>query len=475
MTTTPENLKFTDNVTAIFDRAASYLKLPAGLTEKIKVCNSVLHMRFPVRHDGGYRIIDAYRAEHSNHKRPTKGGIRYDPHVNADEVVALATLMTLKCAVVNVPFGGAKGGIRVDPRTESAEFMEKVTRRYAAELHWKNFIGPGIDVPAPDMGSGEREMAWIADTYATLAHGDIDHMACVTGKPVQQGGIAGRTEATGRGVQYGVQEFFRHKAEVQRCGLDGGLEGKRVVVQGLGNVGYHAAKFFQEEDGCRIVGIIEHDGALWNEAGLDVEDVKNHIKSSPTRGVKGYAKATYYESGDKVMTAPCDILLPCALENQINVGNADRIQARLIAEGANGPTTAAAGERLTARGITVLPDLFLNAGGVTVSYFEWSKNLAHIRFGRLDKRLEEAQSVRIMRAVEDMVGQKFQAKQWDAIAKGADEIDRVRAGLDDTMRDAYAEIQETQARHKTPDLRIAAYVVAIDKIATSYLQLGVFP
>lgn len=469
-----ENLTFTENVYKNFDRAIARLNLPRGLAEKIKVCNSMIQFSFPVRDGDGFRIVNAYRAEHSVHKRPTKGGIRYDVHVNADEVVALATLMTLKCAVVNVPFGGAKGGIRIDPRKESAEFIERATRRYTAELYYKNFIGPGVDVPAPDMGCGEREMAWIADTYATLAHHDVDHLACVTGKPVAQGGISGRKEATGRGVQFGIRELFRSADDVKGCGLSAGLGGKRVVVQGLGNVGYHAAKFLAEEDGCRIVGICERDGAIWNDAGLDVDAVRRHMDET-NGGVKGFPGATYFEDGDKVLCGPCDILVPAALENQITEANADRIQARIIAEAANGPTTAAASERLFQRGVIVIPDLYLNAGGVTVSYFEWSKNLAHIRFGRLEKRLEEGRTHRLMQAIERLTDRRFGDDEFTNVARGADEIDRVRAGLDDTMRTSYAEIRTAQRRFPGIDLRTAAYIVAIDKVATSYMQLGVWP
>jgi glutamate dehydrogenase (NAD(P)+) len=418
-------------------------------------------------------MVYAYRAEHSHHKLPVKGGIRYDLGVKRDEVVALATLMTLKCAVVNVPFGGAKGGIRIDPRAETPEVLEQITRRYTMELYSKNFIGPGLDVPAPDMGSGEREMAWIADTFTTLAAGDVDHLACVTGKPVSQGGIAGRTEATGRGVQYGIQEFFRHSSDVADAGLDGALEGKTFVVQGLGNVGSHAARFLTQEDGCVCIGIIERDGGIWNEAGIDVDDLYAYLRENG--GVRGYQPGEYVEDGNSLLTRPCDILIPAALENQITAENAPHIQARIIAEAANGPTSFEASDILTKRGITVIPDLYLNAGGVTVSYFEWSKNLAHIRFGRLDKRIEETHTSRLMRAIEKLSGKKFDEETWNDLARGADEIERVRAGLDDTMREGYQEIRETMKRYGTQDFRTAAFVLAIDKVANSYLQLGVFP
>lgn len=472
-TRSAENLKFTDNVGLMFDHAATFLGLPDGLAEQIKCCNALLHVRFPVKVADGYRLIDGYRAQHSHHMKPTKGGIRFSTHVNADEVVALATLMSLKCAVVNVPFGGAKGGVCIDPRVEDVDTLERVTRRFTHELLVKNFIGPGIDVPAPDMGTGEREMAWIADTYATMSHDSMSPLACVTGKPVASGGIPGRTEATGRGVQFGIREFFRHPTQVSGCGLEGGLEGKRIVVQGLGNVGYHAAKFLRDEDGCKVVGIAERDGGLYDPEGLDVERVYQHIRA--TGGVEGCSEGQYTTDSKSLLEADCDILIPAALENQITAANVDRVRARLVAEAANGPTTAAASAALTKRGVAILPDMYLNAGGVTVSYFEWSKNLARIRFGRLDKRLEEAQYQNILHAVEQATGAKFTPEHWNTIGRGADEIDRVRSGLDDTMRQAFGELAAAQEQYGCPDLRTAAYIVAINKIATTYLQRGIFP
>lgn len=469
----PHARQFLDSVHHMYDKAVAHLQLPHGLAERIKACSAVLHVRIPIRVGNDVRIVHGYRAHHSSHRKPLKGGIRFSPAVHTEEVVALATLMTFKCALVNVPFGGAKGGVRIDPHKESPEVLEHITRRLAAELYWKNCLGPGIDVPAPDMGTSEREMAWIADTYATLNPSEVHGPAAVTGKPVEQGGLRGRMEATGRGVQYGIREFFREPADVQAAGLDGGLEDKRIIVQGLGNVGYHAAKFLQEEDGCRIVGIIERDGALWNEEGIDVEAARRHL--SERGGLAGFSGARFEEHGPSMLERPCDILIPAALENQITLDNADRIQARVIAEAANGPTTAEASRRLCERGIAVIPDLYLNAGGVTASYFEWSKNLARIRFGRMSRRLEEAQWTRLLGSFEELSGKRFSEQQWKVLARGADELDLVRSGLDDTMREALQEIREGKNRLKTPDLRTAALAVAIEKVATSYRQLGVWP
>ena len=464
---------FRDDVYRMYDRSVTYLALPPGLSERIKTCSVLLHMKIPVRVEGDVRLFDAYRAQHSFHRKPVKGGIRFDAGVTADEVVALATLMTFKCALVNVPFGGAKGGICINPRAETVDVLERVTRRYTAELFWRNCIGPGTDVPAPDMGSGEREMAWIADTYATLNSTEIDSLACVTGKPVGQGGIRGRTEATGRGVQYALRELFRHPAEVEACGLSGRLEGKTMVVQGLGNVGYHAAKFFEEEDGVKIVGIIERDGALWSPEGLPVEAVRQYMNE--TGGVAGFPGAEHVADGASVLTRDCEILVPAALENQIHSGNCDDIKARVIVEAANGPTTAAAAEKLTRRGVVILPDFYANAGGVTVSYFEWSKNLAHMRFGRMSKRIDATRRGKLITTIEALTGEQIAPTRRQELAYGYGEIDHVRSGLDDTMRDAFAEIIEARDRFKTEDLRTAAFISAIEKVAQTNVSMGNWP
>ncbi|MCG8424108.1 MAG: Glu/Leu/Phe/Val dehydrogenase [Proteobacteria bacterium] len=468
-----EGQKFLDSVHRMYDDAVAYLDLPPGLAERIKSCATLIHFRLPIRVNNDVRFFDAYRAQHSQHRKPLKGGIRFSPLVHSDEVVALATLMTFKCALVNVPFGGAKGGVRVDPRIESVDVLERVTRRFAAELCWKNALGPGFDVPAPDMGTSAREMAWIADTYMTLNPHDVQALATVTGKPVAQGGIRGREEATGRGAQYGIREFFREQADVEAAGLEGDLQGKRVIVQGLGNVGYHLTSFLHAEDGCRIIGIIERDGGLWNERGLDVASVKQYLDEHG--GVAGYDSKQYVHDGADLLTRPCDVLIPAAMENQITTTNVDRIQARVIAEAANGPTTARASARLGERGIAVIPDLYLNAGGVTVSYFEWSKNLAHIRFGRMSRRMEEAHWTMMMHSVEELTGMHFSARDWKSMARGASEIDLVRSGLDDTMREAFQEIREARKTRNIPDLRTAALAVAIEKVANTYRQLGVWP
>jgi len=394
---------FFQGVERNFDKASKYTRFESGILEQIKACNSVYSMKFPVKVGDRVEVIEAYRVQHSHHKLPCKGGIRYSPDVNQDEVMALASLMTYKCAIVNVPFGGAKGGIKINPKNYSLFELEKITRRYASELVKKNFIGPGIDVPAPDYGTGSREMSWIVDTYSSLKPGEVDALACVTGKPVTQGGVRGRTEATGLGIFYGVKEACKVPEDMAKLGLSTGIEGKRVIVQGLGNVGYHAAKFFYD-NGAIIVGLAEYEGGIYNAAGLNIYDVVAHRNS--TRSILNYPGATNMPNSAATLEMECDILIPAALENVINGGNAARIQAKIIGEGANGPLTPEADEILAAKGAMVIPDMYLNAGGVTVSYFEWLKNLSHVRFGRMDKRFSENHYTTLLKTVEDLTGKK---------------------------------------------------------------------
>ncbi len=462
---------FLQSVNHMLDRALATLELPPGLPEQIRACNSVYKVQFPVELNGGYRVFTGYRAVHSEHRLPVKGGIRYAPVVDEDEVEALAALMSFKCALVDVPFGGSKGGLVIDPREFEEEQLEAITRRFTRELARKGYIGPSINVPAPDMGTGTREMAWIADTYRSLYPNDLNAMACVTGKPLNQGGIAGRVEATGRGVQYVLREFFRHPEDVKRARLEGGLEGKRVIIQGLGNVGYHAAKFLQEEDGAIITAIIERDGALVDEQGIPVEDVALHLRK--TGGLEHFGGIRFEREGARLLEAECDILIPAALERQITSENAARVQAPLVVEAANGPVSFEADEELMRRGTVVLPDVLMNAGGVTVSYLEWVKNVTHIRFGRLDRRIEEARGEQVLRVFREMLGREVPEHLAAPLRHGAGEIDLVRSGLDDTMRGAYAQIREVMhSRRNVSDLRTAAFVVAIEKIAAVYLEMG---
>jgi len=468
-----EQISFFESVNRNFDKAARFTSHPKGLLDQIKVCNSVYAFQFPVRTEKGVEVVSGWRVEHSHHKVPVKGGIRYSEDVNEDEVKALAALMSYKCAVVDVPFGGAKGAIKINPKKYTIEQLEHITRRYTAELIKKNFIGPGVDVPAPDYGSGPREMSWIADTYAAFNPGQIDAMACVTGKPVAEGGVRGRTEATGRGVYYGLSEACSHSEDMKKLGLTTGLPGKTVVVQGLGNVGYHAAKFLQEA-GCVIVGLAEFEGAIYNQKGIDVDAVMKH--RNETGSILKFPGAEDIPHTQDALELQCDILVPAALENQITIENAQRIKAKIIGEAANGPVTSEASEFLTKNGVMIIPDMYLNAGGVTVSYFEWLKNLSHVRFGRMGKRFEQSTYDKMLQAVEDATGKKFSDFERRQIAKGPDEIDLVNSGLEETMTNAYNEIREIwKSNPQIPDLRTAAFVSAINKIATSYIDLGIFP
>jgi glutamate dehydrogenase (NAD(P)+) len=472
MTTEPS---FLEQVHRSFDRAAALTDHDPKLLQQIRTCNSVYYFTFPlVRDDGSLETIEAWRAEHSHHKLPTKGGIRYSTHVNEDEVIALASLMTFKCAIVDVPFGGAKGGIKIDPRAHSVPELERITRRYTFELKKKNFIGPGVDVPAPDYGTGAREMSWIVDTYNSLSAGELNSLACVTGKPVAQGGIRGRTEATGRGVFYGVRGACEIAEDMQALGLEPGLAGKRFIVQGLGNVGYHAAKYMQE-GGAILVGVAEYEGAIHDPQGMEVDRVFAHRRDSGS--LLDYPGAQNIEPSAAALELECDILVPAALENQITAENAPRIQARIIAEGANGPTTFDADQILRDKGVMVIPDTFLNAGGVTVSYFEWIKNLSHVRFGRLERRFDEQVRRGFVDAMQERTGrQLFSEEELSVMARGADERDLVNSGLEETMITAYGQIREVQKRlDGQADLRTAAFVSSIDKIADCYQDLGIFP
>lgn len=470
--TAKTRVSFRESVDKMVDRAMKHLQLPMGLPAEIIACNSIIKVQFPVKlSDGQYHIFSGWRAVHSDHRLPVKGGIRYSMGVNQDEVEALAALMTYKCAIVNVPYGGSKGGVQLDPRKYSEYELEKITRRFARELINKGYLSPSENVPAPDMGTGEKEMAWIADTYKMLHPNDVNYFACVTGKPITNGGIRGRVEATGRGVQYVIREFFRHPDDVQSAGLEGDIEGKTIVVQGLGNVGYHAVKFLSEEDHAKIICVIERDGAIINENGLNIENLSQYIREN--RGVKGFPDGRYQEDGRACLEIECDILIPAALEAQITVDNAPNIRARLIVEAANGPITFYGDEILRERGVTVLPDAYVNAGGVTVSYFEWIKNLSHIRFGRMDRRLDEFRGERIVQALEEMTGKMVSPALRKDITQGADELTLVRSGLDDTMRLAYQEVREVALENGIKDFRTASYVVALKKISTTRIEMGV--
>lgn len=468
---------FFAQVNRMFDTAAVHADAPQGVLHQIRACDNIVRFEFPIkRDDGSIKVIRGYRAEHSHHKKPTKGGIRYALNVNVDEVMALAALMSYKCAIVDVPFGGAKGGVCIDAREYSETELERITRRYTFELIRKNFIGAGVDVPAPDYGTGSREMAWITDTYNQMTDDDLNGLACVTGKPVGQGGVRGRTEATGRGVYYGIREACAFKKDMDALGLSTGLEDKSVVIQGIGNVGYHAARILQEEGGARIVGIAEIEGAIYDPEGIDIHKVVAHREE--TGSILDFPGATNIEDSEKALELECDILIPAALEGVITSQNAPNIKAKIIGEAANGPVTAEADAILEERNVLIIPDVYLNAGGVTVSYFEWLRNLSHVRHGRMSRRFEERNAARILEAVDELTSENFDESLMDDLIKrvgfGASEADLVNSGLEDTMAFAYEEIRTEREKHGV-GMRTAAFISAINKISKSYADMGIFP
>jgi glutamate dehydrogenase (NAD(P)+) len=465
-------LGFRDSVNNMVEHAMQVIGLDPGIAEAIKSCNAVLQVRFPVEIRGEIEIFSGWRAVHSIHRLPAKGGMRYAPEVDLHEVEALAALMTYKCAIVNVPYGGSKGGLRIDPSKYSRDELRSITRRFTKELAKRGFLSPSTNVPAPDMGTGQREMSWMLDTYKHMYPEDINAIACVTGKPVEHGGVQGRTEATGRGVQYALREFFRHPDDVRHAKMTGSLDGKSMVVQGFGNVGYHASKFLSEEDGVKVIAVIERTGIVTNQDGLDIQDLYDYCVENGN--CDGYEKGTVEKNTSAGLEMECDILLPAAIECVINEENAHRIKAKLIAEAANGPVTYEADQILNKRGITILPDAYVNAGGVVVSYFEWVRNLSHIRFGRVERRFDELRGQHIVSAIESLTNNTVPEWMKNEIVRGAEEIDLVRSGLDDSMRNAYQSIRETMmSNDKIENLRVASYVVCIERIARSYIDLGI--
>ncbi|MFK8034426.1 MAG: Glu/Leu/Phe/Val dehydrogenase [Hyphomicrobiales bacterium] len=463
---------FLQSVEAYIDKALEELDLPEGLGERISQCNSTYSVRFGVRLRGRMYSFEGWRSCHSEHCEPVKGGIRYSSQADANEVEALAALMSLKCALVDIPFGGSKGALKINPQDWQPHELERITRRFTQELVKRDLIGPGVNVPAPDMGTGEREMAWMADEYRRAHPTDvINAKACVTGKPLSKGGIAARTEATGRGVLYAIHSYMKGTCRSQST-LGDSLDGVTIALQGFGNVGYHAAKFLQEEDCAKIICIAEHDGYITDMNGLDVEAVKTH--QLKTGSILGFPNAESNDSREDWLAMECDILIPAAMENAITAVNADRVRTKLIVEAANGPVTYQAELSLLNRDIVILPDLYVNAGGVVVSYFEWVKNLTHIPFGLMERRRRERRNTSIATALERMTGNAFPDDMREEFLDGGSEIDLVRSGLEDVMHSAYQRIAETMKQDPSiKDLRTAAYVCSIRQIASAYEAIGI--
>lgn len=468
----PTGQTFLEDVNQMFHQAANLISMEEGLANKICVCNASYVTRFGVRLRGKMHTFEGWRSVHSNHPSPAKGGIRYAPYANLDEVEALAALMTYKCALMDIPFGGSKGALKVNPAEWEQHELERITRRFAQELARHDFLSPSQNVPAPDVGTNETTMIWMADEYRRIKPNEINATACVTGKPLAMGGIEGRVEATGRGVQYAIQEFFRNPQDLARTGLPASLAGRSVIVQGLGNVGYHAAKFLSQEDGCLITAVAERDGVIRNAYGLDIETLKAHIVA--TGGVAGFAGGEYDPDSLGALTDPCDILIPAALEGVINRDNVAAVKTPLIVEAANGPVTYEANQVLLDRGTVIIPDLFANAGGVTVSYFEWVKNLTHIPFGLMERRRNERGHRVLAQSIEYMTGTRFPEESAQEFMGGAREIDLVRSGLDDKMRSAYAEMSYIWNNDpNVRDLRTAGYLIAVRRLADIYKALGI--
>ena len=461
---------FLSSTNKLIAKALQYTDISDDLAARIQACNSTYTVNFGVRLRDRIETFTGWRSVHSEHFEPAKGGIRYDIASSQEEVEALAALMTYKNAIIEVPFGGSKGALKINPSDWTKPEIEKITRRFAQELIKRDLIDPARNVPAPDVGTGEAEMSWIADEYRRMFPTDINALACVTGKPVAKGGLIGRSEATGRGVQYVIREFFRHDEDFKKAGFKTGLKGKRISVQGLGKVGFHVAKFLEEDDACLIVCIMEHNGALINQDGMNVEAVKKYQKEHGT--FEGCSEGVFKNDSAKCLGVDCDILIPAARENVIDENNANDIHARLIVEAANGPITFEADEILNIRKITIIPDILANAGGVAVSYFEWVRNIRHIRFGRLEKRRNVYQFNTLIDAIEVMTGKEMPQKFKQKFIEGANEIDLVRSGLDDMMCEAYQKIRAILAENNIPDLRTAAYKTALDRIAISYESIG---
>ena len=464
------NKDFLTSTNKLFDKAIQYTDISADLAKRIKICNSTYTINFGVKIGDEIHTFTGWRSVHSEHFEPAKGGIRYDIESSQEEVEALAALMTYKCAIIEVPYGGSKGALKINPKDWTKTEIEKITRRFAQELIKRDLINPAQNVPAPDVGTGAQEMSWIADEYRRIFPTDINALACVTGKPPQKGGLVGRSEATGRGVQYIIREFFRHKEDYESAGFKGGLAGKKIAIQGFGNVGFHAAKFLHEEDDCKIICIMEYNGALLNPDGINVQAAKNFYTQEGT--FKNCPEGSFEEDSSSFLCMECDILIPAARENVIDESNAEKIQAKLIVEAANGPITFAADEILIKKNISIIPDIMANAGGVAVSYFEWVRNLRHIRFGRLEKRRNAYQFDTLIVAIETMTGKQMPDKFKEQFIEGANEIDLVRSGLDDMMREAYQKVRLAKIAHSIPDLRTAAYKTALDRIAISYDSIG---
>ena len=462
---------FLNDTTKFVNKALKHSNISAGLANKIITCNSTYTVRFGVRLRDDIYTFEGWRSVHSEHMEPTKGGIRFDLQTHAEEVEALAALMSYKNAIINVPFGGSKGGLKINPADWTKKEIEKITRRFAQELIKRDLISPSMNVPAPDIGTSSTEMAWIADEYRKINPVDINGAACVTGKPANKNGLVGREEATGRGVQFIVREFFRNPELLKLIKLDDDLSSKSFILQGFGNVGYHLSKFLTEDDKVKLIGLAEYNGGIYNEDGINVEHAKKYFIKN--KSFENYPKASFVKDSSLLLKRQCDILIPAARENVITEKNAADISAKLIVEAANGPISYKGNQILNKNKIFVIPDILANSGGVAVSYFEWVKNIRHIRFGRLEKRRNQLQLNNLIEAIESMTGKTMPKKYKDNFMDGIEEIDLIRSGLDDMMIDGFQSVKkEYLETENIQDFRTAAFKVAIEKIALAYDSIG---
>jgi len=461
---------FLENVDMMVNDTITKINIDSNIAKILKTCRSVLQVKFPVKIKNQIEIFHGWRAVHSTHRLPVKGGLRFSTNVNQEEVEALASLMTFKCAVVDVPFGGAKGGLLIDPKQYDEESLEKITKKFARELIRKGYLSPARDVPAPDMGTSQREMGWILDAYKSLRPDDINHAACVTGKSTDHGGIKGRLEATGRGVCEALKEFFRHSNELTKHSIDGTLSDQTIIIQGFGNVGINSAKALYD-NGARIIGVAEREGGIFSEDGIDIYQLEKYQSEKQT--ILNFPNTQNVKNSIDLLSYKCDILIPAALEGVITLNNADTIQAKIICEGANGPITYRANKKLLEKKKVIIPDIYANAGGVTVSYFEWIRNTSHIRMGRLNKRYEEDRGEAIIKAIQSISDKNIPKNLIKQLVHGANEEDIIASGLEDTMRTSFQDMLENKEKYDLDSYRMSAYAVALKKIEKSYLELGI--
>ena len=464
-------MSFKDNVNLHVDKSAKLLNFSDDLLEHLKSTHSLIKVNVGVVLDGKINNFTGWRAVHSEHILPTKGGLRYSETVDQDDTEALASLMTYKCAIVNIPFGGAKGGLKINPKNYSMPQLREITKAFASKLINKGFISPALNVPAPDVGTSEREMEWILETYKTLKPDDINYRGCVTGKPLHRGGIAGRTEATGRGIEEVVREIFRHEDVVKEAGLKNELKDNEIIVQGFGNVGSNLAKHLYNRDNAKIIAIGEYDGYLYNKKGIDINALIEFYKTN--KSINNPKLGEFKNNPSELLELDCDILIPAALENAITIDNVDKIKTRLIIEAANGPISFEADKKLFEKGVMIIPDIYVNAGGVVVSYFEWVKDISHIRFGRVEKRFQEQKILDIIDLIDKKTNTKTDFDTIKRIVHGADEEDLAFSGLEDSMRNAFIEIYNAKKQIKK-SFRDSAYYVSLKKIRNFYTVEG-FP